>query len=584
TSARQLTRRKLLGGAGAGFVGLAAAGLVGCGGGSRPAPQTASSPADEPTVPAPSPTATATPPPRTGGTARLLSPRTFSFDTLDTLRSGDVSTLEVLARAHSRLIQWTDFERPSLGPDLAASWEQPDPETWLLRLDPAARWHPRPPLDGRAVTATDVVAHFERAIALAKAVRLPSVQRPQDLASIRRVSSPGPGLVRIDLSRPDPFLPLTLAARFALVQAPEAVESFEKSWHEGRPAQVAGSGPFILGTMDPGRRLVFSAHLAGHRPPRVDGLEVLAPVAAIDLFREKRLDETICLDRREAPALRAAFTGEVVERGRFREEAIISTLFVGAPPWDDARLVRALSGALNRVGIARDLFGGRAIASGPVPPPPGLSPGEAARRAGYEMDADAAGREAKALWDAAGGASLGTVTIDFPSIFDPLYSASSFVTARLNAILGPQFRPAVETYTTISKKAVEHRYGNGTPAFWFGWGPPFVEPDPSRWLIETYASDGSGFATTGFASSTVDTLLKGLGQEMSLAARAPIVSQVQDELLAAGGGGILTWAIQRDEHFRWAYLQGRAPTPWPSQHLDASIALDPGHATFATRP
>ena len=227
-------------------------------------------------------------------------------------------------------------------------------------------------------------------------------------------------------------------------------------------------------------------------------LWLLAPVAQLELFRQKRLDEALCLDRREAPALRGTLGADVLERPRLREQAVISTLFVGSPPWDDVRLVRALSGALNRPLLIRDLFGGRAVPAGVIPPRPSdtsiTSGGVLARHSGYEPDAEAGARDAKALWDAAGGPSLGTVTVDFPSIFDPAYSASSVVTGRLNAVLGPQFRPAVETYTTISKKAVEHRYGNGANAFWFGWGPPFVEPDPSRWLIETFSSAGPGFA------------------------------------------------------------------------------------------
>ena len=67
---------------------------------------------------------------------------------------------------------------------------------------------------------------------------------------------------------------------------------------------------------------------------------------------------------------------------------------------------------------------------------------------------------ARRLWVAAGGPGLGPVTIDFPSIFDPLYSASSVVVGLLNEAIGPQFRAAVETYTTISRRVLDGYYGS----------------------------------------------------------------------------------------------------------------------------
>ncbi|MCZ7576610.1 MAG: hypothetical protein M5U18_06005 [Dehalococcoidia bacterium] len=116
----------------------------------------------------------------------------------------------------------------------------------------------------------------------------------------------------------------------------------------------------------------------------------------------------------------------------------------------------------------------------PVHPAFALTEGVLALYPGYARDPAEDARAARQRWEAAAGPSLGTITIDFPSVFDPLYSASSVVTGILNEVLGDQFRPAVETYTTISRRVLDGYYGNGRAAFWFGWGPPFLPRPPPR--------------------------------------------------------------------------------------------------------
>ncbi|MGE5596379.1 MAG: ABC transporter substrate-binding protein, partial [Hyphomicrobiales bacterium] len=163
-----------------------------------------------PPTPSPAPSATPDTRPR-GGIARLTAPASLSFDTFDALRAGDPAVVEVLGRTHSRLLQWTNFATLDLGPDLAASWERPDGLTLVLHLDPAARWQDRPPLNGRAVIAGDVVEHLRRALALATDAKFPALQRPEDLASVASVRSTAANTVVITTSHPAPLLLSALA-------------------------------------------------------------------------------------------------------------------------------------------------------------------------------------------------------------------------------------------------------------------------------------------------------------------------------------------------------------------------------------
>jgi peptide/nickel transport system substrate-binding protein len=496
--------------------------------------------------------------------ARRLARRSFTFDTFDAQRAGDPSVVEVLGRTHRRVVEWSDFERQELAPGLAASWEQPDRLTLVLQVRRDVHWHDVDPLGGRVVSPGDVVADLRRRLDLSGA-GVPAVQRPQDLAAWDQVVADGDAVL-IRLTRPDPFVLQTLAARFALVQAPEAVEAFAGRWHELRTGDVVGSGPYRLAGTDGAGGLVFVPVSARG----VSRLEVRPASAGLEAFLAGDVDEFVAYDRRDAAA--AARAGGVVAGTVLAERPVLSTLSVGAPPWDNVALRRALSLALHRGRLAEALFGGRAVASGPVPPVHGAWAPVAGVSSGT-AEADAA--EARALWEAGGGPALGTVTVDFPSIFDPLFAASSGVIGLLNAVLGPgQFRPAVETYTTISRKALDGAYGNGRAAFWFGWGPDFAEPEPSRWLWETYASEGPGFATTGYRNAAVDRLLTGLLQEHDVDRRRALVADVSELLTADAQGGVMHWLVQRFETFRRPYVRGGGDGPWWWQHLDGGLVVD----------
>jgi ABC-type transport system substrate-binding protein len=374
----------------------------------------------------------------------------------------------------------------------------------------------------------------------------------------------------IETEKPNPFLLDLLAGHFALVQAPEAVDAFASSWQNARPDQVVGSGPFMLESNAEGT-LTFSAFSQGHNPPLLDHIELHQPGGDVTLFEANKLDEVLTRDRRDAPSVRSAAPGSR-ELARYEDSPVISTFFVGAPPWNNIGLLQAISAALNRSHLADLLFGGRAAACGPVSPAtPAFALSEAALAAypGYRLVADADAADARARWSAAGGTALGPILIDIPSIFDPLYTVGAQVTGRLNDVLGPQFRWSVETYTTISKKAAAAQYGNGKAAFWLGWAPPLSGPDPSLAFIDSFDSRAPGARQFGVASGGFEAQFDALSAEFSIDSRTQKVRDISGAILASGGTGVVSWLLQRSELFRRNGLDGPAPTPFWSQHLDA---------------
>jgi ABC-type transport system substrate-binding protein len=561
---RRFSRRTLFAGgvAAAGALGAGAAVVVGRSGSSAPAsPTPTPRPGTVTPEPTPTPLPTPTPFPR-GGIIRLAAPQRFNFDTFDAQRSGEPSVIEVLGRTHSRLVEWSDFQAPTIGPGLAARWEQPDERTLLLHIDPAARWHDRPGFAARPVSAADVVEHLRRSLEVARSGTAPLSQRYADYSSFEQVDSPAAGVVRIALSAPDPFAFATLAGEFALVQSPEAVARLGTSASPVDETLIAGSGAFLFDGARDGS-LVFKPAPGGHAaPPIFDELHVSEPFDLVGRFNDGDLDEVITRDRRDAAAIRA--TGLAEEYPRFERETVMTSLDAGAPPWNIPTITSALSGALNRFRLADELFGGRATPSGPVPPVHSafaLTEGVLAIYPGYRRDPAEDARDARKRWEAAAGPSLGAITVDFPSVFDPLYSASSIVIGILNEVLGNQFRAAVETYTTISQRVRDGYYGNGRAAFWFGWGPPLPSPDPRRAFIERYRGLPGLPAGLSFErAATLDSTLRDRTE----------VHDLQQVVIQSGFGGVIPWVQQRSELFRRKGVSGPWPSPFWDYHLDAA--------------
>ena len=94
--------------------------------------------------------------PKRGGVFRLRSHvAPVHFDPHQTIA---FSTMLVLSFAYSRLVKVK--AGPSVVPgtqpiegDLAESWSQPNDTTYVFKLRKGVRWHPKPPVNGRELTA-----------------------------------------------------------------------------------------------------------------------------------------------------------------------------------------------------------------------------------------------------------------------------------------------------------------------------------------------------------------------------------------------------------------------------------------------
>ena len=102
--------------------------------------------------------------PKRGGEFRF---RGYTPPHFDPHLTASYTTNINLSFTHSRLIKHK--AGPDVKPgtfefegDLAESWTQPDDKTYVFQLRKGVRWHAKPPVNGRELTAEDVKYTFDR--------------------------------------------------------------------------------------------------------------------------------------------------------------------------------------------------------------------------------------------------------------------------------------------------------------------------------------------------------------------------------------------------------------------------------------
>src|SRR5207249_4056100 len=109
----------------------------------------------------------------------------------------------------------------SLEPDLAERWEQPDDTTYIFHLRKGVRWHNKPPVNGRELTAEDVKFTYTRF--------LTAKGNPERylLDSVDRVEAVDRYTVKFVLGEPYVWLPHKLANALCMwIVAPVVVERY----------------------------------------------------------------------------------------------------------------------------------------------------------------------------------------------------------------------------------------------------------------------------------------------------------------------------------------------------------------------
>lgn len=135
-----------------------------------------------------------------------------------------------------------DPNRLEIEPELGQRWEQPTSTEYVFTLAPNVKWHNKPPVNGRALTADDIVFSLNRI-----RTNEPRFIQRGLLAAVDKIEAMDRSTVRITTSIPDVTTLLNLADISMQILAREAVERFEKFTV---PEHVVGTGAFMLTAHD----------------------------------------------------------------------------------------------------------------------------------------------------------------------------------------------------------------------------------------------------------------------------------------------------------------------------------------------
>ena len=277
---------------------------------------------------------------------------------------------------HSRLL--SHKTGPAIHPgtfpiegDLAESWTQPNETTYIFKLRKGVRWQNKPPVNGRELTAEDVVYSVERF----KTVT--GNANAYMLSSVAKVEATDKHTVKFTLKEPYVwFLDMLANSHAVAIIAKECVDKFGDL---KKPESVVGSGPWMLDSYRPnvGYTFVRNPGFFMTGLPYIDKVEVTidednaSRMAAFiagkyDLGWEyqgviNRVDWVQIKDtlKQKRPRLQTAeYPNAVMTHISMRTDKA---------PFSDVRVRRAMSLAIHRQGIIDAVFEGVGSFNPPVP-------------------------------------------------------------------------------------------------------------------------------------------------------------------------------------------------------------------------
>ncbi len=276
---------------------------------------------------------------------------------------------------HSRLVKHR--AGPAIPPgtfavegDLAESWSQPDDTTYVFKLRRGVRFHPKPPVNGRELTAEDVVYSMERF----RTVK----GNPQAymLAAVDRVEAVDRHTVKFTVKEPFAWFldmlanPMTLA-----IVARECVEKFGDL---KRAEATVGTGPWMLDAHQPNVGYTLVRHPNYFLPgqPLIDHIEVTIDednASRMAAFLAGKYDlgweNTGAINRTDWNTIK----DQVTRRRSLRTAEFPSNvghrvfMRTDKAPFADVRVRRAISHALNRQEVIDVTSDGVGRLNGAVP-------------------------------------------------------------------------------------------------------------------------------------------------------------------------------------------------------------------------
>jgi peptide/nickel transport system substrate-binding protein len=308
--------------------------------------------------------------PRQGGAFRF---RGYTPPHFDPHLTASYTTNINLSFTHSRLLKHKAGPQVKPGTfelegDLAESWSQPNETTYVFKLRKGVRWHNKPPLHGRELTAEDVKYTWDRFLTIKGNANRHMME------AVDKVEVPDRHTVKFTLKYPFAwFLDFVSTPMALCIVAREAVEQFGDL---KKPEAVIGTGPWMLERHEPKVRTTFVRNPDYFQKglpyiERVEAMDFDDPAAREAAFLTGQLDAGPefpgMMIRRQAwkvvkekrPNLRyVEFPANVMTHVGMRTDR---------PPFNDLRVRQAMSLAIDRKAILDATLEGVGVMNPPVP-------------------------------------------------------------------------------------------------------------------------------------------------------------------------------------------------------------------------
>jgi peptide/nickel transport system substrate-binding protein len=331
--------------------------------------------------------------PKRGGTLRMtVLSDPLHFDPQQTI---SFVTMVPLSFAYSRLLKVK--AGPSVKPmtypvepDLAESWAQPNDTTYIFKLKKGVRWHPKPPVNGRELTAEDVKYTYERFLTITGNPNKPVLEY------VDRIDAVDKHIVKFTLKEPNAWFLDLLASTSTWIIARECVEKFGDL---KKVESVVGTGPWMLERWEPNVKLVYvrNPNYFVSGLPYADGVELL-----IDKDPSSRLAAWLSGKTDFGPEYQHAVRWLDAPVAKQRKPGLQTAEYtwltsssigfkLGNPPFNDLRVRRAMARASN----VAEVFESLAFSQGHWTPNPAVPAGFA----DWSIPIDQLGPEGRKLYE-----------------------------------------------------------------------------------------------------------------------------------------------------------------------------------------
>src|SRR5262245_42265983 len=235
-------------------------------------------------------------------------------------------------------------------PGLATEWKLDGQTTWRFKLRPGVKWH-----NGDPFTSADAKFSIERTYDPAMKTMVQTT-----LATIDRIEVPDPATLVIHTKKPDPLLPARLAFYGGQIVPKKYLESVGADTFNAKPV---GTGParFVSWVKDDKLVLEGNADYWGGKPDFdrmiVRAIPETAPRIAALLKGEVDLITQLPPDQAEKVTSNASTR----VTGALYAGLYVLSVNSKRPPLDNPLVKQALSLAIDRDAIVKELWRGRGI-------------------------------------------------------------------------------------------------------------------------------------------------------------------------------------------------------------------------------